>query len=463
MPSKQRAFLLETEEVDYNNLMASLAKYRKDPQTISNYHEEFNNLDRKIRQSQIGNIQKDKLLGKKGNKELVRAVRVPIPIAKKIVNTSVAFEFGKPVNLSSKEENTLSGQIIEQWKLLRIDHKIKQAKVLQKQETHSALLFHFRDSKEGKEMKCKVLSFNKSGEFYPFFDAMGDMTRFVNRFVTYDENLKEKECAWIYDSNEVTQLKKDGSKWTIEDKASHGFDRIPVVYFNQEHPEHYDVADMIDRLEVAQSKLGASNDYTGHPLLFLEGEVTGLPHKDADGKALKTKVEYNSDGHKIKGGDAKFLTHDNAPDSVKLEIEKLEDYIYSMSSTPNISFSNLKSVGNISGKALELMFLDSTLKKLMNEGQNRIDVERILSVIASGIYTTSQVSLKSQKNSVDIGIEFGNVLPNSWDEVAETLATLISNNLISRDLAVSILGSAEDIDEELQKIAKQSTQEEPVT
>jgi len=467
----------DTKNID--KILSVLASEKKDRNTIEKYRKEFKELDRSQRDGQVGKVQKDKFIdirdeeGKKTGDKKVTAVRVPVAFANKIVNTSVAFEFGKPVIKTPDSINPLTEQVDLDWKNARLDYKIQQAKRIQKQETQSAILFYFKDLKPNnlinrivgantnRQISARVLDF-ESGEFYPYFDETGDMKFFVHQFQTKvlnSETLRRdtKDNIWVYDEKQVTKFYRDGNGWRQEPSLPHGFSKIPVVYMSQEEPEHYLVKDAIDRIEVALSKLGNSNDYTGHPILFIEGEVKGLPDKNADGKALKSKIEYDEVTEKYKpAGNAKFLTHDNAPQSVKLELDTLEKYIYAMTSTPDISFTNLKSIGNISEATLELMFLDCTLKKLMNEGQNRTDVERCINIIISGIVTTSKASFSSLVAQTYFNIEFPSVLPNNFTEKVGTLAVAVNAGIMSKEKAVEIIGEADDLEEELEKIRLQS-------
>ena len=451
------------EGTNLNKVISVLETEKKDRETIEKYRSEFKELDRTQRDSQVGKVQKDKIVKDKK----VTAVRVPLAFANKIVNTSVAFEFGKGVIITPKEENELSDQVLLDWKNTRLDYKLQKAKKAQKQETQSAIVFYFKDLQpntvfnrilgvnKNKQLGANVLDF-ESGEFFPYFDMTGDMKFFVHKFQTSihdDETYKvsKQDNVWIYDEKNVTKLIRIGSEWKVSSTDPHGFSKIPAVYMSQEKPEHYLVRDAIDRIEVALSKLGNSNDYTGHPILFIEGEVNGLPDKNADGKVMMTKVKYD-EGKKVQGGDARFLTHDNAPESVRLELETLEKYIYAMTSTPDISFANLKSVGNISEATLELMFLDCELKKLLNEGQNRTDVERCLNIIISGIITTSKAALKSLAQETVFNIDFPSVLPNNFSEKVETLAVAVNGGFMSKELAIELIGEADDLEGELEKI-----------
>jgi len=140
---------------------------------------------------------------------------------------------------------------------------------------------------KNKEIKSKILK-NENGRMAPYFDAFGDMKAFLWQFDTI-ENRKTVQNTWVYTATELYKFTNAGGNMTLTGgKAEeHGFSKIPVVYFSQDKPEWYIVRKMIDRLEVSMSKLGGSNDYSGHPILALYGEVNGAPDRDEDGKAFR--------------------------------------------------------------------------------------------------------------------------------------------------------------------------------
>ena len=57
-----------------------------------------------------------------------------------------------------------------------------------------------------------------------------------------------------------------------------------------------------------------------------------------------------------------YVSWQNAPESVKLEIETPLKMIYTITQTPDISFDAVKGLGAISGIALKLLFMDAHLK-----------------------------------------------------------------------------------------------------
>jgi len=440
----------------------------KDTGLIENIIKEYRKNDRKIRDSQIGNIQKDKQVNPGTEKsKTVKGVRIPVPFQKKIVTTSVAFEFGKPVTLipsfEEGKESVIDKLLKKMWKVNRIDSIITKVKTLQKSETQAAISFYISEIQEGSifqkflaffklaaqkfEIKCNILESSK-GSMYPYFDAFGDMKFFTWEFTDKDDQGKERKNTWIYTSQDT--YKMVGSEAPIVQK--HGFDRIPIVYMEQDDPEWFDAQDMIDRYEVAVSKLGASNDYSGHPMLKVFGKVQNAPEKDEDGKAWIIPIELDDDGKEIKG-DVQFLEATTSPASNKLELETLKSDIHEITSTPNLSFDNVKGIGAVSGVALKLMFLDSMIKASANEGQNRTMVERIINIFISGIVTTTNTGLKTESQQLFYDIQFNSILPDDLKEAVDIVSTAVGAGVMSKQTGVEYLAMGEDTQAELDRIA----------
>lgn len=434
----------------------------KNTNEIEKLQKEYKEIDRDERSTQIGQMQKDKMVGKGDKRRLVKGVRIPIPFQNKIVTTATAFEVGEPITILPTEKNKFSEEIERLWKANRTDSVLQKAKTLQKSELQCAILFYIKDL-EGdknlgkpvglnntKEIKLKILE-NKNGKMSPYFDSFGDMKAFVWEFTTKNTEDKEVKHAWVYDENNVYKISNKTSKMVLESNQEHGFGKIPVVYCSQEKEEWFTVQKMIDRLEVTLSKLGAANDYSGQPILKLFGEVISAGDKDEDGKAMRFPMKV-TDEEKVVSGDAKFLERENAPESVKLEIDRLEKYIYSMTSTPDISFDNMTGIGAISGVAIKLMFLDAMVKAKLNEGENRTIIDRILNIFIAGNIKTVNTGLKTEATKTYFDIQFNSILPDDLKETVETLAAAVQGRIMSIETAVESLDMTSDLNEELTKI-----------
>lgn len=446
--------------------LVRLTASEKNYSEIERLRKEYHEIDRNLRHTQIGRVQKDKIV--KGVKK--QAVRIPIPFQNRIVSTATAFEVGEPVTLvptvTDKEDNKnqLTQEIERLMKVNRLDSKLQKAIMLQKSETQCALLFYIEDlepnnlfnrllgANKRKEIKSKILE-NKNGRMVPYFDSFGDMKAFVWQFDTV-EGGKTVQNTWVYTDTKVYKLSNRTQNMKLEspDGEAHGFSKIPIVYFSQDYPEWHIAQPMIDRLEVAMSKLGASNDYSGHPILMLYGEVQGAPDKDEDGKAFRFNMVKDEDSGKVEHGDAKFLTHDGAPEAVELELDRLEKYIYSLTSTPDISFENIKGLGAISGIAIKLMFLDAMMKAKLNEGDNRTAVERILNVMISGIVTTTITNLRNEAANTYFEVQFNSILPDDIKSSVETYSLAVQTGIMSVETAVANLDMTPDQEKELENI-----------
>lgn len=444
---------------------------QKTKEDINNHIKEYKNADRKIRDSQVGNIQKDKSVGEGEKAKVVKAIRSIVPFQKKIVNTACAFEVGKPVTLLTEKTNELFETVINLWDKNRIDDKIQKAKVIQKSQTEVAFQLYMKDIEESqsifskiksaingngpkKDIKIKLLE-NENGSMSPYFDEYGDMTAFTWTFQTKAGD-KTINNSWVWTNELVYKCSDESGSFIFIDKLPHGFGKIPIVYISQDNPEWDDIKSLIDRYETSLSKLGASNDYSGYPLLKLYGKVENMPDRNDDGKTLNFPMkEVDNDTGKTIHGDAEFLTNSNAPESIKLEMETLESLIYALSSTPNLSFDNLKgSIGNISGVALKLLFLDSMIKASMNEGDNRTMIQRIINVLISGITKTTNTNLESQVKDTFIKVQFNSILPDDLKEAVDIISTAKNAGIISLDSAVKKLDLSDNAEIEIEAIKK---------
>lgn len=450
----------------------------KNQENITNYRKEYVENDRTLRDMQVGKIQKDKTVGSGENTKIVKAVKIPIKFAKKIVTTATAFEVGKPVTIIPSDENNLSSLIYQLWKVNRIDSKIQKMTLLKKSETQSAIQFYIADLKpesllnrlliklglksQNKEIKCKVLE-NKNGVMTPYFDATGDMVLFMWEYKGKNSEGKDIEFVEIWEKETYHKLSTANGDLDYEtNPMPHGFDRIPIVYVSQDEPEWFDVKEMIDRVEVAISKLGASNDYSAYPLLQIFGEITSMPDKDDGGKILNFPMKKDDDGKYIHGK-AEFLNADNAIESAKYELETLTGLIYSISHTPDLSFDNVKGLGNVSAVALKLLFLDAFIKARMNEGENRTMIERMLNILVSGVTKTTNTALVKEAEQLFFDIIFNSIIPDDVETASDVIIKLKEAKLLSSETAIKLLDLVENPEEELELIKAETSTETPKT
>lgn len=443
-------------EKGFKDGLSVLTSQQKDQTAIDDNYNEFVNLSRTVRDTQVGFTQKEKTVGTGNDTKLISPTRIIVNYQKEIVSKSVAFEVGNPPTIEPNEQNDLSDLVLKNWKDLRMDSKLQEGLTIQKSQTEFAFMFHFQTkSDKTRAIKCKVLS-HKTGVMSAHFDEFGDMDSFVWEFMT-TVNKKEIKNIWVFDDINVykySDLKGDITVSLVVEP--HGFTKIPIVYGSQMYNEWFDVERLIDRYETSLSRLVESNDYSGHPILALFGKVQSMPDKENSGKTLNFPIETTIDGKPVQG-DAKFITHDDAPESVKMELETEDELIYSITQTPKISFSNLKGIGAVSGVALEFMFLDAILKAKSNEGSNRTMIERCLNLITDGITNTLNVGLKNQSVNLSWNIRFNSIIPKDLSGLITDMATGVEKGIISTESAVKRMSLTQDSANEIELIKASKT------
>jgi len=440
------------------------AQSTKKSSDIENYVKEYKDFDRSQRDQQIETIQKDKTIS---DGKVSKMVKIYINHCQNIVETMAAFTIGKPITLIPSEEKDLAKLVKQIWRVNRIDSKLLEATIIKFSQTQVAMQFYIVDSAPTsfwnkvlvgvglkaslKEIKAQVLD-NTKGTMTPYFDSTGDMLLFMWEFKAKEN---DKEVANVQIWNETNMIHfKDNVLFT---NLPHGFDRIPIVYDAQDEPLWYTVKSPIDRHEVALSKLGDANDYSGHPILITEGKDISMPEKSESGKHFNIPITLGGeDGKTVIKGDVRFLEATTAPESNKLELDKLEDTIAYGSGVPNLSLEKLKSLGNVAEKTVKLMFIATDIKAALKQSATRTFIERCLNIIISGVTKTTNTSMAAEGKALYYDIQFNSILPSDIAETVTYLSDAVAGKFVSQKTAIGILDLVDDHEEEIKQIAFES-------
>lgn len=410
-------------------------------ESVVNNKKEYNN-DRKVRKTQVGK-REDKIIKGDGGNKTVPVAKIPIPFQRKIVKSASAFLFGNPINLSS---DAAISDLTNEWRRLRMDSLLLKFAQEVKSSTEAAIAFSIIKSDDGTKLKAQILK----GNLYPVFDEYEDMKAFVWMFQNTGT-----DYLYVFTAEKTKQYKKVKDGWSEEKSDANLFKKIPIVYMNQEKPEWWEVQDMIDRYEMSVSKFADTNDYFAAPVLKVTGEMKSFPGKDTMGKAVKIPQDVKN-GVLIQGN-VEYLTWPHAPEATKLELDKLEELIYSMSSTTNVSLESMKGVGNVANYAMQLMFLTSIIKAKWDEGDYRTAIERMISLIYAG-------NTKINKPEEHIKVEFTGILPNNVMEIITMLSEATAGQpIMSQEAAVKQNPLVSDPQDEITKIQSEQSLGESLT
>lgn len=388
----------------------------------------------------------------------VKVTRLPIPLQKKIVDRAAAFLCGNPIEIISQaEEGTLEEKLIEviqkTWDDNKLDYESKRLAKLMMSETECAELWYSEKADEDywkgtpndkpavkARLRFRVLA-NKYGDsLYPVFDQYGDMIAFARGYETGVEKDKVEHFD-IYTNDKFYIGSKVNNEWKFETKPN-PHKKIPVIYYNQEQPEWHDVQEMIDRLETLISNHADTNDYYGSPMVKVKGKIEGFSAKGESGKVLEIEA----------GGDADYLTWDQSPESVRMEYNNLRSLIMDMTDTPDISFEQVKGLGNYSGIALKMLFLGAHMKASDKEETFGKAIQRRLNFLKASMAVINPEFAAAQQLQIKPRFKF--YLPKNELEEVQILTTAVSGEkpIMSQTTAVDNFSMIEDKQEEKDRL-----------
>lgn len=402
----------------------------------------------------------DKTVNTANGTKLVPINRITIPFQELIVACRATFLCGNPIELQATTENdSIEAQLVDVIKKVWDDNKLdyeskKIAKILMS-ETDCAELwfadeadqFYWKgtpnDGKGKARPRVRILANSLGDSLYPIFNRMGDMIAFARGYTIEEDDVKEEHFDVYDDAYVQVGIKKD-NVWTFE-QQKHGYNKIPVIYYSQARAEWYNVQNNIERLEVSMSRHGNANDYFGAPLMVVKGKIKSYADKGDDGKVLELEPE----------AEVSMITWQQAPESIKLEQEKLLDNIYVMSGTPRLSGEDLTAAGNYSGAAMKMRFMPAHMKAADKEETFGKGVQRRINFLKAAMAVINTAFEPAQQ--LQIKPRFKYFTPMNEQEAVNILVNALSGDkpIISQDTAVDLNPLIEDKKGEKEKLLKE--------
>lgn len=402
-----------------------------------------------------------------GSTRIEQVARIALALQKLIVNRAVSFQFGNPVSLNADiaknaegKEDVSQAAVLKALKRVLYDIKEKSfnRKIARAMFSTTEVAEYWypvvnANSSYGFaskfKLKCALFSPLKGDELYPYFDETGDMVAFSRQFsisrhgviATYFETYTDKEhYQWKQESNGFELV--EGYPKTI------AIGKIPIVFGKQDQVEWADVQNLIDRLEKLLSNFADTNDYHASPKIVIKGELVGFAKKGESGSILQLEGDNAS---------ATYLAWQNAPESVKLEIETLLKLIYTITQTPDISFDAVKGLGAISGVALKLLFMDAHLKVADHNEVFDEYLQRRINIIKAYI---GKFNMKLAQAAEDLQVE-AEVIPYMiGDDKADIEKWILANGnkpLISQKAATQKAGLTNDPEADFEQMQQEAS------
>lgn len=395
----------------------------------------------------------DKIITDKKGKFLrtEKVWKLPIPYPVYINEIALVFLYGRPIKWVQQSEGTDKAfdAFLNVIKRTRFDSKIRQCKRLAGAETESAMLFRvFRDDDGKPDVQIRVLARSKGDEIYVRWDQYENIISIGWGYYVKEEKDNVVYHFDIFTKQTIYHCAKRSLGWKVNEEQNF-IGKIPIILFQQEK-EWKGVEPLIHREEFIASRTADTNDYFSDPIAIMSAEIIkNMPEKKEAAKMLITNDKDGVDKA------AKYLTWDSAPQSKKDEIEWLHTQILQKTFTPNITTDTLKSVSQLSAKALRTVMMLADIKASKHKETHDELLDRTASLITAIIANVLDVSLSGECESLEIGHEFQEPF---GDDIADSLTNIVKAvdaGIISTEGAIELNPLVKDVAREKQRLAQE--------
>jgi hypothetical protein len=393
----------------------------------------------------------DKIItDKKGKIRETRAVwKLPIPYQQYINEIALVFMYGRPVKWTQVSDNTddAFAAFLDVIKRTRFNAKIRQCKRLAGRETESAMLFRvFKDDDGKPDVQIRVLAKSKGDEIYCRWDQYENLISVAWGYYVKEAKDRVVYHFDIYTPTVIYRCTRQKIGWEVIPETNF-IGKIPVILFQQEK-EWHGVEHLINREEYIVSRTADTNDYFADPIAVYNADVIkNLPEKDAPNKSLFANGKDGIDKAMM------YVTWDTAPESKKNELEMLQTHILSKSFTPNITLDTLKSISQLSAKALRTVMMLADIKAAKRKESHDELLDRTASLITAIIGNVLDVSLKSQCDELRVEHAFQEPFGEDIAEALDNITKAVDANILSTESAIEHNPLVTDVALEKQRLA----------
>ena len=201
------------------------------------------------------------------------------------------------------------------------------------------------------KLKCRTFSPMDGSTLYPLFDETGDLLAIS---LEYTKKVANEEITFFetYTAEEYRKWKSAGKDWEVVTSEPISILKIPGAYLWRKKPIFAGLQKLREDLEYTLSRNSDIVAYNSAPILKVVGKLEGEVHKG------ETRRVYRV----TEGGDVGYVSWMQSVEAQKFHTDSLMKHFWMQSQMPDISFENLKSLGNIGYSARKMLLTDTHLK-----------------------------------------------------------------------------------------------------
>ena len=401
---------------------------------------------------------KDKI---KSNGVIDKASRIYIGLEKLLTNRMSEFTFAIPVKriysgLENKKSQEISKALEMVYKHARTDaENLRRAKeyyasceicTIWYAVPKNNKLYGF-DSKY--KLKCKTYSPMNGARLYPLFDEYGDM---VAMSLEYDVHFGESKTTYFETYTAERRLKWKQDEFQKYEKIldiENPIGKIPCIYMSRPEPIYGGLSYLRNEIEYTLSRNSDTIAYNSAPILKVSGGLQGDENKGESKRVYRVE----------NGGDVAYISWAQSIEALKYHVNTLVQQFWAQSQMPDISFENMKGLGNIGFDARQTLLTDAHLKVGDEQGDWVEFFEREANIIKA--YLT-QMNVNGFKNLDNVEVEHI-ITPFIQNDEKATIERLVTANggkpILSQLEAIKLAGYSSDPESTLKAIEEAQNKE----
>lgn len=214
------------------------------------------------------------------------------------------------------------------------------------------------------KLKCKTYSPMNGTRLYPLIDEMDDM---LAMSFEYSRTIKDKTVTYFetftLNHHYIWKQELTGGDWqevtartTEEGEEVHGEEielvKIPGAYAWIPQPVYHGLTGLRSEIEYTLSRNSNVIAYNSAPILKIIGGMKGKEDKGESRRIFRVE----------NGGDVGYVAWQQAIEALKYHVDTMLKLYWMQAQIPDISFENMKGLGNIGFDARQTVLTDAHLK-----------------------------------------------------------------------------------------------------
>lgn len=308
------------------------------------------------------------------------------------------------------------------------------------------------------KLKCKTFSPMNGVRLYPLLNEMDDM---LAMSFEYEKTVKDKEVTFFEtytkDKHYIWKQSDGVGKWDVvltqqteDGDTANGEEivlmKIPGVYGWRSKPVYDGLPPIRAEIEYSLSRNSNVIAYNSAPLLKVVGATKG---KEDKGESYRVV-------HCEQGGDVSYVSWSQSVEALKYHVDSMQKMYWMQAQIPDISFDNMKGLGNIGYDARQTLLADAHLRVGDESGTWIEFFERECNVIKAFLAAMNTAWANEMDN---IGVEHIITPYIQNDELAEITKRMKANGnkpIESQLESIQKYGESSDAEKTFAMIQKES-------